>query len=89
MTPDVEARLHFAAARFAEELVAALRDEVAAERDAPDRLLDVDQAAELLGVGRTFTYREIAAGRLKSLKVGRRRLVSSSAITAYIASRGR
>ena len=67
------------------ELVAALRDEIATERcptqREPDRLLSIEQAARALGIGRTALYSEIGAGRIRSVKVGRRRLVPSSAIT--------
>lgn len=67
------------------ELVDALRAEIAAEPiTAPDRLLSVDEAAERLGIGRTRAYGEIAAGRLRSVLVGRRRLVPSSAIAEFI-----
>jgi len=66
------------------ELVAALRDEVATERRQgqrePDRLLSIEQAARALGIGRTALYSEIGAGRIRSVKVGRRRLVPSSVI---------
>ncbi len=66
------------------ELVAALRDEFAAERPPserkPDQLLSIEQAARALGIGRTALYSEIGAGRIRSVKVGRRRLVPSSAI---------
>ena len=67
------------------ELVAALRDEIATERRPsdrePDRLLSIEQAARALGIGRTALYSEIGAGRIRSVKVGRRRLVPSSAIS--------
>ncbi|MGC8635251.1 MAG: excisionase family DNA-binding protein [Candidatus Limnocylindrales bacterium] len=70
------------------ELVAAIRAELAAQATAlapmPDRLLSVDEAADALGIGRSRLYEEIGTGRLRSLKVGRRRLVPASAITAYI-----
>jgi len=71
------------------ELVAALREEARAEATphAPDRLLSVDEAAATLGLGRSLLYGEIQAGRVRSVKVGRRRLVPSAAITDYIASR--
>jgi excisionase family DNA binding protein len=72
------------------ELAAAIRDEVAGAADptpAPARLLDVDEAKALLGIGRTALYAELDAGRLTSLKVGRRRLISAAAIAAYIADR--
>ena len=74
------------------ELVAALRDEVAAERRPierePDRLLSIEQAARALGIGRTALYSEIGAGRLRSVKVGRRRLVPSSAISEVASRQG-
>jgi excisionase family DNA binding protein len=74
------------------ELVAALRDEIAIERRPsdrePDRLLSIEQAARALGIGRTALYSEIGAGRIRSVKVGRRRLVPSSAISE-VASRQR
>jgi len=73
------------------ELVAALRDEIATERRPserePDRLLSIEQAARALGIGRTALYSEIGAGRIRSVKVGRRRLVPSSAITEVAAGR--
>lgn len=72
------------------ELAAAIRDEVAAAAaapPAPERLLDVDEAAAMLGIGRTTVYAELDAGRLASLKVGRRRLISASSVASYIADR--
>jgi excisionase family DNA binding protein len=71
------------------ELVAALRAEFRAETSGPmpDRLLSVDDAAAALSVGRSILYNEIQAGRLRSVKVGRRRLVPGSAIRSFIASR--
>jgi excisionase family DNA binding protein len=72
------------------ELVGALQDEIAVEARSgerePDRLLSIEQAARALGIGRTALYSEIGAGRIRSVKVGRRRLVPSSAITE-VASR--
>jgi excisionase family DNA binding protein len=65
------------------ELVAALRDELAAERPtgpAPERLLTIAEAAEAMSVGRTSIYGLIDAGKLRSLKVGRRRLIPASAV---------
>ncbi len=72
------------------ELVAALREEIAAEARpdpaAPERLLSVAQTAEITGLGRTRLYAELDAGRLRSLKVGRRRLVPAGAIGEYVAA---
>ena len=71
------------------ELVEALREEVRAEAvadpRAPDRLLDVDTVAAMLSLGRSKVYGEIAAGRLRSVKCGRRRLIPAGAIAAFIA----
>jgi excisionase family DNA binding protein len=69
------------------ELVAALREELAPTVEPqPDRLLSVSEAAHALGISRTTTYGEIGAGKLRSLVVGRRRLVSATALAEYIAS---
>lgn len=73
-----------------EELAAAIRAEVRAELETaaagPDRLHSIDEAAELLGIGRTAVYTELNAGRLRSTHVGRRRLISAAAIAEYIAA---
>jgi excisionase family DNA binding protein len=68
------------------ELVDALRDELQADAPAPDRLLDVEEAAAALGIGRTRAYVEMDAGRLESVRIGRRRLVPASAIARRIRS---
>ena len=80
MSARLEAALH--------ELAEALRDEMRAEAvpaGAPDRLLSVDEAAAALGIGRSRLYDELTAQRVRSVKVGRRRLVPSGAIADYIA----
>ncbi len=48
---------------------------------------NVEQTAATLGVGRTVTYRLIATGELRSITVGRRRLVPASAITDFLTRR--
>ena len=71
------------------ELAEAIREEVRAEAEAsprtPDRLLSVDEAAASLGLGRSRLYSEITAGRLRTVTVGRRRLVPSAAVSEFIA----
>ncbi len=66
------------------ELADALQEEVRAElRDAagaPDHLLSVAEAAKRIGLGRTALYGALGSGRIRSVVVGRRRLVPSSAI---------
>jgi len=69
------------------ELVEALREELAAgDPPAHDRLLDVTEAAQLLGIGRTALYGELQAGRIESIVIGERsRRIPQSAIDRYIA----
>ena len=73
------------------ELVEALRDEIAVEarpsERGPDRLLSIEQAARALGIGRTALYSEISARRIRSVKVGRRRLVPASVISEVASGR--
>lgn len=55
----------------------------------PPRLWSVKETADLLGLSRAFVYRElIASGKLRSRKVGGRRLCSDADVEAYIASTG-
>ena len=67
------------------ELVAALRAEVAEgarpTSSLPERLLSVDEAAAVLSIGRTALYGLVGSGTLRSVRVGRRRLIAASAIT--------
>jgi excisionase family DNA binding protein len=80
-------RLHTALA----ELAAAIEELVeAATRldERPPGLLSVDEAARRLGIGRTKIYDVIGAGPLRSVKVGRRRLIPEGAIADFIAAGG-
>lgn len=52
----------------------------------PPRCLRVEEAARLLNVGRSTAYDLIRSGRLRSVKIGRRRLVPREALDALIAS---
>lgn len=72
------------------ELAAAIREEGAPQAvdTARDRLYSVGEAAERLGIGRTLAYAEITAGRLASIKIGRRRVVPAGAIAAYVEAAG-
>lgn len=49
------------------------------------RLHDVEAVMERLDLGRSKVYELIASRRLRSVKVGRRRLVSEAAIVEFIA----
>lgn len=51
----------------------------------PGRLLySVEEAADLLGIGRTFMFHLLGTGEIDSLKIGRRRKVPREAIDRYI-----
>ena len=47
-------------------------------------LCTVEEAAEMLSIGRTKTYRLIAAGQIRTIRIGRRRLVPISELEALI-----
>ncbi len=84
MTADPRSAAHEALDALLDAVAAAARVSEAASTG-PDRLLSVDEAARALGVGRSALYGELAAGRLRSLKVGRRRLIPSGAIAERVA----
>ncbi|OYO08879.1 DNA-binding protein [Enemella evansiae] len=50
-----------------------------------DRLLySVNEAMELLNLGRSVIYELIRSGQLRTVKVGRRRLVPAKALDDYV-----
>ena len=59
------------------------------DEDAPSagtRLLySVEEAAQLLGIGRTFMFELVAAGHVASFKIGKLRKISRRALDDYIA----
>lgn len=54
--------------------------------DAPNIGLSVVEAAHWLGVSRRLTYQLIAKGRLRSVQLGRRRIVPLTAIRELLAT---
>lgn len=71
-------------------LVEFLRDGSAkAPTSSQDALLRVEEAARRLGVGRTTAFGLIRSGELRSVTVGRRRLVPTDAIGEFVAALGR
>jgi excisionase family DNA binding protein len=83
---DHEAAIRAATEALADAILAAVRAETAPHDAELERLLSIDQAAVLAGVGRTTIYAAIGSGRLRSVKVGRRRLVPASAIAELAAT---
>jgi excisionase family DNA binding protein len=47
--------------------------------------VSVEEAAMLLGIGRTVAYRLVLASELRSVKIGRRRLVVRASIEEFVA----
>jgi excisionase family DNA binding protein len=82
VTPNAEARIRAALDDLGAAIIEALAEPP--DADAPEKLYSIPEAAGLLGVSRNTTYRLLGAGGLRSVKVGGRRLVPSSAIRAYI-----
>jgi excisionase family DNA binding protein len=69
------------------ELTEAIRADIRPEpRESGPRLLSIDEAAAMLGIGRTAMYGLIGSGKCGSVKVGRRRLVPSTSLTTFIAN---
>ena len=47
-------------------------------------LCTVDEAGELLSIGRTSIYELMKSGRLRSVKVGSRRLIPRASLEAFV-----
>ena len=53
----------------------------------PEKLaLSIDSCCRLCSVGRTFLYQEIAAGRLRAVKAGRRTLIEAAEARRWLSS---
>ena len=85
MTPTAEARVREAVDALAAALLAAIAEQARPVAAGPERLLSIPEAAEALGIGRTAVYDLIGRGELRTLKVGRRRLVPASALAELAA----
>jgi excisionase family DNA binding protein len=88
MTPTAEHEIRRALQDLADALTRAIEQQPPLPRQA-ERLYSIEETSELTGLGRTVLYREMGAGgRLRSIKVGRRRLVAATAITDFIEAAG-
>ena len=83
MTPDArESAIRSAVDALVAALVAATETPAT---DAPERLLSVGEAGALLGLrSRSTVAGLIASGQLRSIRLGRRRLIPSSAVRELI-----
>ena len=50
-------------------------------------LLDIDEAARRLGMGRSFTYALVLRGDIPSVKLGRSRRVVAAGLEEYVRGR--
>ena len=57
------------------------------QQDGQRLAYSVDEAARALGVSRDVIYHELRTGRLKSIKVGRRRIIGRHHIEDFLAGR--
>jgi excisionase family DNA binding protein len=67
-----------------QQLRSVLRDELA--NHVEPRLVNVKTAARAIGIAETACYGLLKAGMLRSVKVGRRRLIPVAALDEYVAS---
>lgn len=49
----------------------------------------IDEAVKASGLGRTFLYERIATGKLRSIKVGGRRLIMQADLVEFLKSSAR
>lgn len=55
------------------------------EPGAPERLVySVEEAADILGIGRTFMFQLVTTGQIDSFKIGSRRKIHRDAIDRYL-----
>ena len=47
-------------------------------------LVTVEEAARLLGIGRTTMFELIGSGKVKSIRLGRRRLIARTSLESFV-----
>jgi excisionase family DNA binding protein len=55
--------------------------------DEPRLLLRIDEAARLLGLGRSKAYELVAAGELPAVRIGRARRIPVASLEQFVAQR--
>lgn len=86
-TPPLATLLTQIAAALTDQLHQPEPPPIPEPRQLPPRvLLTVEEAAQQLGIGRSMAFRLIRNGELQSVRIGRLRRVSTSAIADYAAA---
>lgn len=67
-------------------LVAAASSTAPAAPKAPETLLTINEVAERLRISKGLVYRMIGDGKLRSIRIGKRRLVPATEVTRLIES---
>lgn len=62
------------------------RQEMSTKNQVPRLSFNVDEAVASTGLNRSAFYRAVALGQIKTFKVGRRRMVSETALREFIAT---
>ena len=52
----------------------------------PKKLLSINEALAVMGVGRTTLYEKLSTGEIKAIKLGRRTFIMAEELSAYIDS---
>jgi excisionase family DNA binding protein len=66
--------------------IAPREDETPGPAPFSPRAFSISEFCRQYGIGRTNAYQEIAAGRLRAVKVGRRTLITQEAAEAWLTS---
>ncbi len=67
---------------------AELAEKAARLKQIPKLSYSIAEAAHAAGIGRSTLYRAIGSGELRSLKIGKRRLIPVDALEAWLAAKG-
>lgn len=63
-----------------------MKENTNARPHAPKAAFNVEEVMDSLGLSRQSVYNEINAGRLRSFKLGRRRLIPADAVPDWVRS---
>lgn len=82
-----EIRLRLAAIEEQLATIEMMLHQALSQQAVQDRLLSMDEAAEMLGISRRTLHDRIELGELRATRIGRRRMLSLRQLDAYIRSK--